>query len=264
MPIAQVGRIKMYYEREGKGHPVLFISGLSGGQRSWVRVVEYLKRDYECITFDNRGIGRGSKPRGGYSMHNLVKDTLGLLDSLSISRTHIVGQSMGGMIGQMIAAQQPERVGKLVVVASLAKSYPLCNHILQARKILRRHLKPYDYAWVTAAWFLGNKALSKPGYLDEHAKRAAANPFPQTLYAYDQLVDAICSTEFDSRPLLKKISQPTLVICGEKDALTRPQESQYLADHIANAKLIIMPETGHACTSEDPKGFSDLVANFLG
>ncbi len=96
MPTALVGRIRLYYECEGTGPPLLFISGLGADHHLWAPVVARLKDRYMCITFDNRGIGQSSRPRSGYAIPDLTRDTLGLLERLSISRAHILGMSMGG------------------------------------------------------------------------------------------------------------------------------------------------------------------------
>lgn len=263
MPIVRVGRRRFFYERSGSGDPVLFISGLGSGHSAWNNVVAELHDSFDCITFDNRGAGRSSKPRSGYGMPDLLQDSLGVLDALAIPSAHVVGQSMGGMVGQMMAAHHPNRVRRLVLVSSLATSYPLLCHILRARRLLRRRLKPYEYALVSSAWFLSDQAISRPGFLEAHARRQAENPYPQASRAFDQLVDSICGTDFDSRPWIAAIRQPTLVVHGEQDALVRPSEGRYLAEHIPHAELAMVAGVGHAVVVEDPKGFAAQLARFL-
>ncbi len=135
MSKVKVGDVELNYEREGAGPPILFIGGLAAGQVLWAKVVEHLKQDYECITFDNRGIGQSSKPASGYSIPILSGDSLGLLDSLSITRAHIVGMSMGGLIAQDMALQRPEMIGSLVLAGSFAKTSARGDLIQETRPV---------------------------------------------------------------------------------------------------------------------------------
>ncbi len=107
----------------------------------------------------------------------------------------------------------------------------------------------------------GPEALGKSGFADDFAQKAVDNPYPQALYAFDQLVDGI--GQFDSRAQLKNIRHPTLVMVGEHDILTTPHLSQTLAEGIPGAELVVLPGLGHFCATEDPKGFAGHVASFL-
>ncbi len=262
MSIVTVGRIKLGYQRQGTGPPILFISGLGADRQLWIPVVEQLRHQFECITFDNRGTGQSSRPRTGYTMPDLTRDTLGLLDRLSISRTHVVGISMGGIIAQNIAVQRPDLVSGLVLVSSFAAPGPRLMHVLNSHKFMQRHLGRYEYFyWALAPWMFGPETLGKPGFTNNFAKKAADNHHPQALYALDQLVDGI--GQFDTQAQLNKIRQPTLVIAGEHDILTPPHGVQSLAEGIPGAELVVLPGVGHSCASEDPEAFANCVARFL-
>ena len=261
MSTTSAGSIELYYEREGAGPTILFISGLSGAHQEWAPTVALLKQQYECITFDNRGIGQSSKPESGYSMSDLTRDTLNLLDNLSIARTHILGISMGGLVAQNIAIQEPDRVAGLILVGSFTAPSPRLMHVLNSRKLLQRKMERYEYIWALAAWMLGPNSLGKPGFAEAFAQKAADNPHPQALHAYDQLVDGI--GRFDSRAQLKQIHKPTLVLVGEQDILTTPDQARELSEGIPGAGLELLPGVGHFCHIEDPKGFSSRIDGFL-
>jgi pimeloyl-ACP methyl ester carboxylesterase len=108
---------------------------------------------------------------------------------------------------------------------------------------------------------LGPETLGKPGYTDGFAQKAADNPHAQALHAYDQLVDGI--GQFDGRSQLKQIRQPALVMVGEHDILTTPHQAKDLADGITGAELVVLPDVGHFCHLEDPKGFTRPIDRFL-
>jgi len=261
MPIAKVGDIELHYEREGTGPPILFIGGLSAGQQLWAPLVEYLKHQYDCITFDNRGIGESSKPPSGYSIPDLTQDALGLLDSLSISRAHIVGMSMGGLIAQEMALQRPGIIGGLVLVGSFAKTSARGDLIQETRKVMQQRLSPYEYFLVQATWMFAPGTLGKPGFAEDFARKAADNPHPQATHAFEQLADGV--RQFDTRSRLKDISRPTLVLVGEEDIMATPSQSRVLAEGIPGAEMVVLPKLGHFLTSEDPKAFADCVDRFL-
>ena len=261
MPTVNVEGIKIYYEREGTGTPTLFITGLGGDHRPWAPVVEQLKDQYECVTFDNRGIGQSSKPPSGYTMSDLTRDTIGLLDALSISRAHIIGMSMGGLVAQNIALQQPKRIRSLVLLGSFAAGDARLNHVLSSRKFMQKRMTRYEYFWALAGWMFGPQTLAKSSFVNDFANMAADNPHPQSLRAFSQLVDGI--VQFDNRARLKDIRIPTLVMVGEEDILTPPYLSRALAEGIPGADLEVIPGVGHFCVTEDTKGVADRLVRFF-
>lgn len=261
MPTIKVKGIKIYYERKGAGNPVLLISGIGGDHLNWAPVVERLKDRYECISFDCRGIGLSSRPKTGYTIPDLTRDALGLLDALSISRVHVIGQSMGGMIAQSMALQRPKLVCSLIFLASLAASDSRANHALHSRIAMMKYMTRYEYFWATAAWFFSLESLSKPDYIEKWAKKASSKPNPQSVNAFSQLADAVA--KFDGRGQLNKIRQPTLVMVGEQDILTPPYMSRILADGIPGAKLVVFPGRGHQALLEDTNAVVGRMKSFL-
>ena len=96
MPTCTCETIDLYYEVHGEGTPLLLISGLGGGSWSWYGQVPYFSQYYRTIVFDNRGAGRSSMPPGPYTMDQLARDALCLLDRLEVEKAFVLGLSMGG------------------------------------------------------------------------------------------------------------------------------------------------------------------------
>src|ERR1019366_930818 len=116
MTIASVEEIEIDYERSGSGPPLLLIMGMSGTALHWGEpFLEALRRDFEVIVYDHRGVGASSRLDGPITIVQMAADAVGLLDALDIDSAHIVGISMGGMIAQELALAHPERVRTLTL-----------------------------------------------------------------------------------------------------------------------------------------------------
>jgi pimeloyl-ACP methyl ester carboxylesterase len=122
MPKVKVNDIQMYYEVKGEGFPLVMITGrgesLDGCDP---RLVEELSRKYKLVMFDNRGAGRTYVSDRKYTIKLFADDTAGLMNSLGISKAHILGHSMGGMIAQELVLNHPEKVAKLVLCSTLSQ-----------------------------------------------------------------------------------------------------------------------------------------------
>ena len=116
MASATVGDHELYYERAGMGEPLLLIMGMSGTHLTWGEPFpEALRRDFEVVVYDHRGIGKSADAPGGYSIADLADDAAGLLGVLGWDSAHVVGISMGGMVAQELALRHPERVRTLTL-----------------------------------------------------------------------------------------------------------------------------------------------------
>src|SRR5580658_11096322 len=101
MPAAQIGDVELYYERAGAGSPLLFISGTGGDLRNKPNVFDGpLARTFDVLGYDQRGLGRSSKPDVGYTMADYADDAAGLLDAIGWPRAKVAGFSFGGMVAQ--------------------------------------------------------------------------------------------------------------------------------------------------------------------
>src|SRR5258705_11919601 len=110
MPSVSIGDAEIYYEEAGQGEPLLLVPGLSGQGSFWGQQVEAFKRDFRVIVHDHRGAGRSTHSQIKYSIEQMADDVLRLMDALRIDSAHLVGHSMSGAIGQVIALDQRPRL----------------------------------------------------------------------------------------------------------------------------------------------------------
>ncbi len=119
MPTVDAAGTELHYLREGSGEPLLLIQGMSATHLAWGEpFLALLRESFECIVFDNRGMGLSGRAEMPFTIADMAGDTVGLLDALELDSAHVVGISMGGMIAQELALAHPERIRTLTIGAS--------------------------------------------------------------------------------------------------------------------------------------------------
>jgi pimeloyl-ACP methyl ester carboxylesterase len=274
MSSATIGSLDVYYEEHGNGDPLLLIMGLAADSTAWMFQVPDFARHYRTIVFDNRGVGRSSKPPGPYTIHEMADDAAGLLDVLDVRRAHVVGVSMGGMIAQELALRHPERVRSLV----LACTYPEPDAEIERN---RRFSVEQFGGTVTAEGEvqIDFKAINPMDFL-QHLLPAVFNQefiareLPKLIQVFSGALQygfsmeavlgqmaAVMSHKATDR--LHQIAVPTLVITGDADRLIPPANSDILAKHIPGATLSKIPGGSHGFNFETPEVFNRTVLEFL-
>jgi len=115
MPYALSDGTRIFWEESGSGEPLLLIMGLGYSHEMWHRTRPVVSAHYRTILFDNRGVGKSDVPQGAYSIAQMAADAAAVLDTAGITKAHVFGMPMGGMIAQEFALNYPERVNRLVL-----------------------------------------------------------------------------------------------------------------------------------------------------
>lgn len=260
MPYAKVNGIKIYYETHGEGPPVILIGGLGSQAESWAKQVSIYSRHLRVIVFDNRGAGRSDKPDIPYTTELMADDTASLLDALGIESAHVVGKSMGGMIGQWVAIKYPERVRKLVLGCTSASRDDVGNEILRMGREIATKIG-MRAVWLNAL-FLGYTR----GYIEKNLGSiketlATVPEDKETLTGY--IRQSIACEGHDTRDLVGRIKAPTLVMLGDRDMIASPRRSRELAELIPGARLRVFEGVGHGFWRERQEEVDRLVLDFL-
>ena len=263
MPYQTVNGIQIYYEEQGKGEPLMLINGLSFPMDLWFAQIEELSKDFRVIALDNRGIGRTDKPDEEYSIPLMASDAVGLLKALDIHRSHLAGLSMGGFIAQEIALTYPDKVNRLILIAtgmggprSLALGKPFWDRMAAA--IAGK--KPWeiyriDLTLMTAPGFVEQH----PDTLDKAVELRMENPQP--LHAFVRQYTA--AGLFDSNERVQKIDQPTLIVLGREDPIFPIALAEDFREKMPHATMIIYEQCGHAILLEKPDRLSKDIRDFL-
>ena len=260
MPIVHVNGIDLYYEQHGSGANVLLIAGLGAHAGDWARQIAALARHFRVTAFDNRGCGRSSAPDEPYTIRQMADDAVALMDALGIARAHVVGSSMGGAIAQELAIAYPERVDRLVLMATAARACWMCGALDDGAMwttLLRRagRLSPR-----ALARFVRRRARAVAGRVRRGGPPASPLP-PVPAHGLRRQREALAA--FDARDRLPRISAPVLVIAGARDREIPLAAAEELARGIPGARLVVLRGAGHLMHYERADEVNRLLLDFL-
>ncbi len=252
--------IRMNYELSGKkGAPaVAFTHSLGSSLVMWHPQIAILEPHYQVLRYDTRGHGKTDVSTGSYSLELLAEDVVGLLDALGIERTHFVGLSIGGMIGQCLGLNHAKRLRSLVLCDTRSWAPPEGDQAVQERiETARRKglgvlLEPTLERWFTPSFIKEN-----PPSLDMIRREFLATPAE----GYIGCSEALRRLNYLDR--LSAIHLPTLIMVGEEDPGTPVSASKEMHERIAGSEIVIIPSARHLSNVEQPEIFNKALLDFL-
>jgi pimeloyl-ACP methyl ester carboxylesterase len=265
---ARSGALRLAYEVHrpwlwGRQRPwLLLVQGLGYDRAGWDPVVPGLRRHFRLVLHDNRGSGASDRSATPFSVTDLARDAVAVLDAAGIERAHVLGVSLGGMIAQEVAIGFPDRVDRLVLGCTTPgwpSGYPMPSATLSllARG---RTLSPAE----SARRFTQN-ALA-PGTVAQHPelvarllRHRAARPHDAAGWAMLNAAGA----RYYGGTRATTIRAATLVLHGTDDLVVDPRNGALLADRIPHARLHELPGLGHLFFWERPAALTEPVSAFL-
>lgn len=252
--------ISVGYTLTGPGDaPVLTLShSLAAHSAMWEPQLAELTRRWRVLSYDTRGHGATDAPAGRYSLEQLAEDALALLDALQVRRTHWLGLSMGGMIGQALALRAPDRLASLIL-ADTSSRIPA-----EARATWDERIKTAETQGMEpiveptiGRWFTAPFRERRPDVIDRvRAMIRGTDP-----HGYAGCCAAISALNLTDR--LGGIKQPTLVVVGEEDQGTPVAVARTIHEGIKGSELVIIPSASHLSNMEQPEAFTGAVTGFL-
>jgi len=260
MPYLPVRDIDIYFDRAGTGAPLLAISGSRGDLRRKPNLLESpLANTFDVLAYDQRGLGRTSKPDQPYSIADYADDAAAVLDAVGWERTKVVGVSFGGMVALEMVLRHPNRVAKLVLCCTSpggdgGASYPL--HTVQdlPGEELARLMVSLSDTRCDAAW-----AADNPGRMEDLLKRWRDDPFadePGHQTGISRMLQA--RGAHDTWERLDRIRCPLLICGGRYDGIALPASQERMASRIHGATLRMF-EGGHLFLWQDSSAFLEIV-----
>ncbi|ORA31645.1 3-oxoadipate enol-lactonase [Mycobacterium aquaticum] len=225
----------------GSGPAVVLSNSLGSTHRMWDAQIAELEQHFTVVRYDTRGHGASPVPEGPYTIDDLADDVVVLLDRLGIERSHIVGLSLGGMTAMRLAARNPERVARMVLLCTGAELRPAQAWADRAA-LVRSDGSHAVAAAVVDRWF-------SPGYSGDRGPweaMVAATPAE----GYAGCCEAIAQLDLSQQ--LSTITAPTLAIAGADDPATPPAKLEQIANAIPDAKLLVVEHAAHLANAEQP------------
>ena len=264
MPIIHTNGIDLYYEERGSGDPLLLIMGITATGSVWEKHVDYWKKDFKCITVDNRGVGLSDKPAGPYSTEQMADDYAGLLDALQIQKVGVVGCSMGSTIAQQLAIRHPGKISSLVLMCTWARCDNIAKAVFQHMMNCKAKLGPEEFSLFVQLLIYSKFSWDEDAMFSEMGKirkQSALEAQPQPLHGLEGQAAACIS--HDVLDKLHQIQQPVLVIGGKEDVFIPQWMVEEVAVAIPNAELHVYEGCGHAFHWEKIEDFNLRVRNWI-
>ncbi len=264
MPTVSFDEINLYYERKGAGEPLLFISGTGGDLRREPNVfLGSLPKTFDVVAYDQRGLGRSSKPDLPYTMADYADDAIHLLDALGLDEVLVLGASFGGMVAQELVLRHPKRVKRLVLACTSpggdgGSSYPFHDIKDLSGEARARLLTPVTDTRHDAAWMASHS--------DEMAMIIAAGEDPyigEPGHKMGALRQLQARAQHDAWDRLRQIACPVMIAAGRYDGVALPASQEKMAARIPGAQLQFF-EGGHLFMIQDRAALPAMVAFMRG
>ncbi len=257
MPRIEVNGARLFYTLSGKADaPVLMLSNSLGTTLDmWQPQLAALERCFHLLRYDMRGHGKSDVTEAACSIGTLGHDVLSLLDELQIGKVYFCGLSIGGVIGQWLGANAPERLKSLVLCNTAARIGTLESWNERIAAVGQGGVASIAEA-VLQRWFTPAFRLASPGAVAPlQAMLLATNP-----KGYISLCMAL--RDMDQRKLVERICLPTCIIAGDHDPATTLEDAKFLQERIPGARLIALP-VAHISNVEAADQFNAAVMEFL-
>jgi len=260
MPFIQLPEGPLHYQLDGpQGAPVLLLSNSLGTDlRMWDPQMPALTRHFHVLRYDTRGHGQSLVTPGTYSMEQNGRDVLALLDALQLPKVLFCGLSMGGLVGQWLAINAPERLQRMVLCCTAAKIgnpdiwNPRIEMVLRDGQAAMRALREASIA----RWFTPTFAQAHPEQVQPVVDMLAQTS-PEGYAA-----NCAAVRDADFRDQVGSITLPVLVVSGTADAVCPPADGRFITDQIPGAEFVEF-NAAHLASIEVGDAFIERVLTFL-
>lgn len=234
---------------------LVFSNSLGTNFKMWQPQIDHFQQDFFVICYDTRGHGASSAPQGPYTLDQLGQDVVNLLDHLNIEKAAFCGISMGGLTGQWLAINKPERFSHVVVCNTGAKIGQEQAWQDRAALVREQGLTPIASTaagrWFTEPFIQSNAATVATLSND----LGAGSP-----EGYASCCEALAKA--DVREQLKDIQVPVLIVAGQQDPVTTVADGEFMQQRIANSELFEI-NASHISNIEQPEAFNQAVQAFI-
>ncbi|MGB0385438.1 MAG: alpha/beta fold hydrolase [Ardenticatenaceae bacterium] len=250
--------VEVVYAIEGEGPPLYMVHGIGARRSTWNGLIPHLKDDFTCVTYDLRGHGESPVPPTPYSLDNLAEDIEALRAKLGHEKIHLIGHSLGGMIGPAYGRAHPDRclsVGLLSTAAGRTEE----DSAKLARVIAAMKEKGIKQVLETLVdrWYTDDFVAERPDAITKRIQQVLdtpANVFLDVFRVY---------AETEMGPWLHEIECPCLVLTGELDKGCNPRLNRFIHSQLPDSELVILDGLKHSILIEAPERVAPHIRAFL-
>ena len=243
--------------RDGSANvAAVMLHSLGSSGAMWTPQIAPLAAVRRVIAVDTRGHGRSQAPTGSYSLDQLGRDVLAVVDHLGVEQFHVIGLSLGGQMAMWLATHATERVHSIVLANTAPKIGTDESWQSRIEAVRSGGMRSIRDA-VLARWFTSHFAGDHPDRFAEMAAIFDATDPAGYIGCCAALRDS------DLGPVVGAIAVPTLIIGAELDLATPPAQARWLHEHITGSELAVLDDAGHISNLEQTQAFTDLVVDFL-
>ena len=254
----------IHYTKQGKGKPLILSHGFAGSTYTWRHLIPLLTDHYTVYAYDLLAFGLSDKPPdGNYDMESHADFLIGFMDALKLSSASLVGHSMGGVIIGYAALVAPSRIDKMVMIepgfyadttpAFLQYMFFPLNRIM-ARQFYSRSMRK---RFLLASFH--DKSMLTDEVIDAYMIPTRT---PNALDAMAHMMTSVAIKKYEG--VSTKITRPTLLVWGERDKGTPPEDAKRLNSEIQESKLATVKECGHYVQEEKPQELAKIIRDYLG
>jgi len=270
----EVNNIKICYEINGKGYPIILLHGFAMYKEFWI-AQKPLSEQFKVITLDNRSCGKSDHPSEAFDMETLAKDVKDLMDFLKIEKAHVIGHSLGGMIAQHFALEHPNRVNKLILIATFP-NLPLDKSGLEMYK--KSQLETYEAKLkdpIKAFYNKMKQRFTRNFYkmmVQEPSRKFYGLFSTEDLMEYEKnkgtsktqdIINQINAiAKHNTLEQLHNIKHDTLILAGAKDRIISKISSNEMHDRIPVNTLKVFSGNHYFPLEEAPE-VNNIIINFL-
>ncbi|MFZ9297432.1 MAG: 3-oxoadipate enol-lactonase [Hylemonella sp.] len=254
----RLGDIEIAYTVQGQGPWITLSHSLACDTTMWDPQMNWLAQRYTVLRFDTRGHGQSSAPPGPYTLEQLADDVHGLFQALGVERTHWVGLSMGGMIGQTYALKHPGVFATMALCDTTSRRPPNAEAMWNERiQAAQANGMQGVLEGTLSRWFDPPFRASHPEVIERISQGILATP-----------VNGFCGccaaiAQIDTLDRLQEIRCPTLVLVGENDHGTPPAMAKRIHENLPDSEFVVIPDAGHISNVEQTEKFDAALKDFL-
>ena len=263
MPYANVNDINLYYEVHGEGEPLVFINGWFMPLGLFYPLVPVFTKEYQVVTFDNRGAGKSDSPEGSYSLEIMAQDLAGLLDILGIRKAHFLGHSMGARIAEEMALSFPEKISSIILAGPITYSSEIGwkpEPVTEEEIEFWQEQSLEEWAWKLLSDRVNDDFIPNKRELAKNLVNIIINSHGPM---HARVGHTNASRLYDNYSRLPEITSPTLILAGREDRTVPLENILILKERIPGAELAVLDSVKHFMILEAFDESNRIILDFL-